>query len=221
MQVLIISNNIKQAEFLQKGFKYENLSCDVMSMLNLDLLNNYVSFYDGIMLLDDGSIDHVHILEKINSSFASLPIFLLVNSYDERIFEIKDSDLIDMLYVRPFSFRTIAAEMRFSIYKKNEEKIASKMVLRDLELDLFRHVVRQNDNEIILRNKEFALLHYLMLNQGKVLTRSTILEHVWDRNASIVTNTVDVHISMLRKKLEKNAEQKYIYTIPCTGYLFS
>lgn len=221
MQVLIISNNIKQAEFLQKGFKYENLSCDVLSMINSDLLNNTVAFYDGIMLLYDGSFDIINFLERINERFGSIPIFSLVNNFDDSVSKIKDSDLIDMLFIRPFSFRTIASEMRFNIYKKIEEKAISKLVLRDLELDLSRHLVKQNNHEIMLRNKEFALLHYLMLNQGKVLSRTTILEHVWDRNASIITNTVDVHISLLRKKLEKRTEDKYIHTIPCTGYLFS
>ncbi len=221
MQVLIIANNIKQAEFIQKGFKYENLSCDVMSALNTELINSYVSFYDGIIFLYDANLALFDLATDIKKLYKPMPIFLLVNCLDTEIIQVKDSELIDMCFVRPFSFRTIASEMRFSIYKKLEDSCKSKLVFRDLELDLSRHSVKRNNDEILLRNKEFALLHFLMMNQGKVLTRSTILENVWDRNASILTNTVDVHISLLRKKLENKSDNKYIHTIPCTGYLFS
>ncbi len=221
MQILIIANNVKQAEFLQKGFKYENLSCDVMSTFNRDLIKSYTIFYDGILILYDGNFDFYDLIGELRSSLKNQPTFLLANRLNPELVEIKKSNLIDMLFIRPFSFRTISSEIRFAVFRKLEDESKSKLVLRDLELDLSKHTVRLKNDEILLRNKEFALLHFLMMNQGKVLTRSIILENVWDRNASIVTNTVDVHISLLRKKLEKKAQQQYIYTIPCAGYLFS
>jgi DNA-binding response OmpR family regulator len=127
---------------------------------------------------------------------------------------------INFLFSRPFPFRQMSAEMRYAIFHQKEKMEFGKYILRDLELDLARHQVKLSDQSLYLRNKEFSLLHYLMVNKGKVLSRSDILENVWDRNANILTNTVDVHISQLRKKMGEGKNQKYIHTIPCTGYIF-
>jgi two-component system copper resistance phosphate regulon response regulator CusR len=109
--------------------------------------------------------------------------------------------------------------MKFEIFLSKEKIDNSRYVLRDLELDVSRHRVSVCNSEVHLRNKEFALLHFMMLNKGRVLSRTDILENVWDRNANMMTNTVDVHISTLRKKIEKVSKRRFIHTIPCLGYI--
>ncbi len=71
-----------------------------------------------------------------------------------------------------------------------------------------------------LRNKEFSLLEFFIINRGKILTRNLILEHVWDRNANFASNTVDVHINRLRQKIDVPFREKLIHTVPCVGYVF-
>lgn len=221
MQTLIITDNIRQAEFIQKGFRYENLSADVCSINDYGIIKNYIPYYDGIFILCD-SINLIRdITNIIRSIKISMPIFILTQKIIPPLHDLKKEITIDMIFTRPFAFRNITSEMRFFIFQKKENIEHGKFILRDLELDLVKHMVIQNKNIINLRNKEFALLHYMMINTGKVLSRTEILENVWDRNANILTNTVDVHISQLRKKIEKGTKQKYIHTIPCTGYILS
>lgn len=102
------------------------------------------------------------------------------------------------------------------------EEITSKAVYScfDLTLDYMKRVVRRGNQVIPLRNKEFSLLSYFMKNIGLVLTREQIVREVWDREATIFTNTVDVHIHKLRKKIDNDAKRRLIRTIPCIGYQF-
>ena len=88
----------------------------------------------------------------------------------------------------------------------------------DLVMDLHAHVVTRGEDQIRLTRKEFALLEYLMRNCGMALTRDTILRHVWDINADPFTNTVDVHVSFLRKKIDEGRRKKLIQTVHCYGY---
>lgn len=221
MQTLIIAENIRQAEFINKGFQYENLSSDIIPIDKANEIENYIPFYDGIFILTDS----VPIIEQISTVCKNLkkniPVFCLAQKFHKDLIRFRDDSRIDMLFIRPFAFRNIVSEMRFTIFQEKENIEHSHFVLRDLELDLLRHEVTYKDKVINLRNKEFALLHFMMVNVGRVLSRTTILENVWDRNANILTNTVDVHISQLRKKIENGSEQKYIHTIPCTGYILS
>jgi len=89
----------------------------------------------------------------------------------------------------------------------------------ELLLDLNSYRCFIGESEISLRNKEFFLLHYFLINIGKVISRTEILEEVWDRNICCATNTVDVHISKLRKKLRKITKRCFIRTVPCIGYI--
>lgn len=90
----------------------------------------------------------------------------------------------------------------------------------DIGIDLMRHRVKRREKYIPLRNKEFSLLEFFIENQGKVLTRDTILEFVWDRNGTFASNTVDVHVNRLRRKLDDGFKEKLIHTVHCIGYIF-
>lgn len=89
-----------------------------------------------------------------------------------------------------------------------------------VNLDLNRRVIVVGRVNVPLRNKEFCLLNYFFLNPGRVLTRTEILEEVWDRNIFCETNTVDVHVSILRRKLRRFSLDYSIRTVPCVGYIF-
>lgn len=221
MQVLLLTDNTKQAEFIQKGLKYESLSCDIFMFLpNIEFMFENVSLYDGIFLHLEGLSESVYrkIITEVKMK-KQIPIFALILKSSDFIESLLSEGLIDGYFIRPFAFRNMSSDMKYEIFLLKERIVRKKIVLRDLEIDLERHQVHINGNMVLLRNKEFALLHFLMMNTGKVVSRTTILENVWDRNSDIMTNTVDVHISQLRKKLERHTDSKFVHTIPCMGYI--
>ena len=111
--------------------------------------------------------------------------------------------------------------MRVFIYKNREKIKNAEVALRSLMLNRSTREVFYKNSRIRLRNREFTLLEFLMLNQGRLLSRETILEAVWDRNSQILTNTVDVHINKLRSKIDYAFREEFIRTINCSGYIFS
>jgi DNA-binding response OmpR family regulator len=148
-----------------------------------------------------------------------LPIIILASNSDEAYESLVVSKKAVCCFIRPFPFRQITAEMKYAIFCHREKIEIGKYVFRDLEMDVMSHSVKIKNMPVYLRNKEFSLLHYLMANRGRVVTRTDILHHVWDRNTNILTNTVDVHVSILRKKLESVVNERYIRTVPCLGYM--
>lgn len=220
MHTLIYAENVTQGAFIQKGLQYENLTADVFSFQEKDKFLEALLYADGVYIVVQDSINIESIVRYCLEIKSQLPIILLgqkKESIYERLFLEKK---IIYFFIRPFPFRNMAAEMRYAIFKLRERVAQSTYIVRDLELDIDRHTVKYKNHFVFLRNKEFSLLHYFMMNRGKILSRTDILENVWDRNANILTNTVDVHISQLRKKIEFDIDKKYIHTIPCTGYIF-
>lgn len=220
MHTLILAENLKQATFIQKGLQYENLGADVFSLNDVEKIIQALVYADGLYIIVDNLPSVENLLSRCKERKPNLPVILLVSRHDSVYEKFLLEKKIIYFYIRPFPFRNMAAEMRYAIFKQREEIVERHYILRDLELDLGSHIVRYKNRPIPLRNKEFALLYYFMLNRGKILSRTELLESVWDRNANILTNTVDVHISQLRKKIERDDGGKYIHTIPCSGYIF-
>jgi two-component system, OmpR family, copper resistance phosphate regulon response regulator CusR len=220
MHTIIISQNIQQATFIKKALYYENLGCDVVSYNNGTISRDEVAVVDGVFILMDDPSEVEIIANFCRGVKNNIPIIILPNRYNLEFDRFLNDKKVNFVFTRPFPFRQMSAEMRFAIFQQREKISIEKYVLDDLEIDLVCHQARLKEKEIYLRNKEFSLLHYLMANKGKVLSRNQILENVWDRNANVMTNTVDVHISQLRKKLGKANGRKYIRTIPCLGYIF-
>ena len=223
MHTLILAENIKKASFIKKGLQYENLSSDLLTYYELEHLKTAIYKIDGLFLLLHDGLGHRLIIEIIimcRDFKPLLPVILLGHGNLDPSLALMLENHTHVYYSYPFPFRNMSFEMRYAIFKMKEDMSNSRLVFRELELDVGSHQVRYKNKTIYLRHKEFSLLHFLMLNKGKVLSRNTILENVWDRNANIFTNTVDVHVSQLRKKLEHHSDQKYIHTIPCTGYIF-
>lgn len=120
----------------------------------------------------------------------------------------------------PFSYNGLALALKKSASEKMPSSDIKWLRAFDIWLDLERREVKRHKTFIPLRNKEFALLEFFILNRGKVLTRTSILEHVWDRNSHFSSNTVDVHINRLRRKIDNPFKEKLIHTIHCIGYTF-
>lgn len=221
MHILLLSENLRQAQFVQKGLHYENLSTDVLllsaseSEISHSIMNN-----DGVFLL----ITDAFSLEKyVDLCLCSknIPLIVLAQQYHVFFNELLDhKKKIRNFFVRPFPFRLLASEMRALIFQNREDFLHKTLKIRDLELNRETREICFQGRCIYLSNKEFGLLEFFMLNAGRILSRATILENVWDRNANILTNTVDVHINKLRRKIDDQSLEKFIRTVPCSGYIF-
>lgn len=220
MKTLIVTDNPRQAQFVQKGFRYENIPSDIWSLSNPESLEALLPFYDGFFLLFHESALFQEYGALCRAVCPHVPLFFLMQSENQRIYSSVKELSVNCCASRPFSFRSIAAEMRVAIFQVKESVENPRLAVRDLELDIVGHRFLCCGKEVLLRNKEFALLQFFMAHSGTVLSRTELLENVWDRNASILTNTVDVHISQLRKKISQFTDDIYIRTVPCRGYIF-
>lgn len=222
MHTIILHENNKQALFIQKGLQYENLPTEIIDIPQKKDWGNLLQETDGAFILLPPTPDWKKMEELIHICYtakSNLVLVFLAQSPSINLEKLMDKKIL-AYYIRPFSFRNIANQMRYAIFMLKERLNEARFILRDLELDIGRHEVKINKKKVYLRNKEFSLLHFFMVNKGKILSRNTILEHVWDRNTNILTNTVDVHVSQLRKKIETYYAPKYIRTVPCLGYIF-
>jgi two-component system, OmpR family, copper resistance phosphate regulon response regulator CusR len=220
MHTIILARNVQQANFIKKGLYYENLGCDVVSFNDGDVTQDDILNADGVFVLLDDATEAGQCANFCREIKPGVPVIALAQRYDGGFNGLLNERRINFIFTRPFPFRHMSAEMRYAIFQRKEDTEMQQYILRDLHLDISRHQVKFRDKSLSLRNKEFSLLHYLMINRGKVLTRMNILENVWDRNINMMTNTVDVHISQLRKKIGDGDDSAYIHTVPCTGYIF-
>ncbi len=125
----------------------------------------------------------------------------------------------DDYLTKPFSFEELTARIR-ALLRRPKDVLSETIEVCGLELDSKRHIVKKDHKEIYLTRKEFLLLEYLMKNQGTVLSRGMILEHVWDMNADPFSNTIETHIMTLRRKIDTKRGIRLIHTIPGIGYRF-
>lgn len=126
----------------------------------------------------------------------------------------------DGYFPKPFSYCDLATDLKQLVYRKEMQHAERWMKAFNLWLNIENRFVKRDNCIIPLRNKEFSLLEYFMINRGKILTRNSILEYVWDRNANFASNTVDVHVNRLRRKIDDPFREKLIHTVYCVGYIF-
>lgn len=222
MEAVILHRPGKRVTDVQKGLQYENIKIDSKSwdpqkdidpaILDSKLLILYIKSPDFKML------DWVSDFRNNTKYMSPIVIFDETESSEASQYAINVG--ADAYFPKPFSYCTLSMRLKNLICQK--EIINENKWLRacDIWLDIKNRFVKRGTHLIPLRNKEFALLEFFMINRGKVLTRNTILEHVWDRNANFASNTVDVHINRLRRKLDDPFNEKLIHTIYCLGYLF-
>lgn len=175
--------------------------------------------YDAVILdIMMPKKDGLSVLRELRAKGSKVPVLLLTarSSVDDRVSGL-DAGADDYL-VKPFAFEELLARIRVMLRKNTA---ASDNVCRaaDLTVCLDSHRVFRGDTEITLSSKEFAVLRYLILNQGIVLSREKIEQHIWNYDYYGGSNVVDVYIRYLRKKLDQNFEPKLIHTVRGAGYV--
>lgn len=219
MRILIVEDEFKIANFIKKGLKEEGYIGDIVTdgkeALNLIYSNNYDLIILDLML---PSIDGISICSEIRKNNLNIPI-LILSAKDTVKDKVKglDSGADDYL-TKPFSFEELLARIRALLRGKGNKEV-TKLKVDDLEMDLISRVVKRGDKEITLSTKEYSLLEYLMRNAGNVVTRTMILENVWDLNFDNFTNIIDVYINYLRNKIDKEFDKKLLHTIRGRGYM--
>lgn len=220
MYILVLAENSISASFICRGLKYENILGEPKKF-NKNNLNSFnLSDFDCIILRMPVSPSlTTEYIKILNSVRISKPIFILINREYFLLNEDHMNIPTNFIYPHNISIRFLAFEIKRNIRNKAIQNSPSVMKVYDIKLNLdTREVTRFNKTQF-LRNKEFQLLEYLMSNTGILLTRQMLLESVWDRNAHLITNTVDVHINCIRRKIDYDADSRLIETIHCNGYI--
>jgi len=218
MRILIIEDEKKISDFIKRGLKEENYTVDCAYDGEEGHFLATTNEYDLIILdLMLPKMDGISLCRKLREENINIPI-LILTAKDAIKDKVKglDAGANDYL-VKPFAFEELLARIR-ALLRAREQPVTILRVA-NLTLDLLTHKVMRSSKEILLTTKEYSLLEYFMRNPGTVITRTMLIEHVWDANFEGFSNVVDVYINYLRNKIDHGHEKKLIHTIRGRGYV--
>lgn len=218
MRALIIEDEKNLAESLREKLESECFVVDVAFDGEMGLSNAKLNDYD-LVLLDNilPQKDGFQVCQEIRKNGKTFPIIVLsVKSDTSSKVELLNIGADDYI-AKPFSFEELLARIH-AVMRRPKLIEGEILKIGDLVLDSQKQVVTKNDKEVYLTKKEFILLKYLMRNPGIVLSRNMIMEHVWDADADPFSNTIEMHILNLRKKVGSINGKGIIHTIPGRGY---
>lgn len=221
MKLLLVEDEQEIANFLIRGLKYEGYK--VNHILNgKEALDTILKENYNIIILDLllPGMNGQDILKKIRAQKILTPVIVLTCIDDMETKSKLLSTGADDYLVKPFSFSELIARVKAVLRRtKNNVQPAETLVAGDLQLSPAMRMVTRKGKQIRLRLKEYALLEFLMRNPDQVVTRNTLLENIWDYNARLFSNTIDSHISSLRRKINNGFKEKLIETIHGVGYI--
>jgi DNA-binding response OmpR family regulator len=219
MKILLVEDENKIASFIKKGLEAECYAIDIANNGSNAVYRSEIYEYDLIILdimLPDK--DGISVCREIRSKKINVPILMLTarSKVGDKILGL-DSGADDYL-TKPFVFSELLARIRALLRRKSMDK-TTLLKIADLELNQVAHKVKRAGKEILLTGKEYALLEYLMINAGQVITRAMISEHVWNEDFDTFTNVIDVYVNHLRNKIDKGSKQQLIHTLHHRGYI--
>ena len=219
MRILLVEDQKEVAEFVIKGLRAERFVVDWTPKTEQALLWAKVNNYD-LAIMDiklRGGKSGLDICRAVREKGKAFPIIMLSAVHDMKV-KVQALNLgADDYLTKPFSFVELIARIR-ALLRREKQVVGPILKLADVEMDINAHSVMRGKKEIRLNRKEFALLEYLMRNPGTTLTRSMILEHIWEITTDPFTNTVDVHVRFLRRKIDDGSGKKLIKTVHGYGY---
>ena len=221
-RILIIEDDAETAAYVRKGLEECGFSVETAA-----------NGRDGLFLATDGGVDAIildrmlpeldglSVLKAVRAAGVTVPVLMLtaMSAVDERVRGLRAG--ADDYLVKPFSFDELHARIETLLRRPNETREETRLVCGDLELDLLTRSASSASREIDLQHREFQMLEYLMRRKGRVVTRTMLLEGLWDYRFDPQTNVIDVHISHLRKKIDAISETPLIRTIRGSGYMIS
>jgi heavy metal response regulator len=218
MRILIIEDEKRIQDFLSRGLESAGYAVDSAGdgASGIDMV--HAAEYDLIILdLNLPDTDGLQVLQKIRNRKVSPPV-LILSARDQVEDRVKGLELgADDYLVKPFAFVELLARVRALL--RRGQPTPERLQVGDLQLDCIRRKVTRANENIELAPKEFSILEYMMRNRGRPLSRTMIVEHVWDMDYDGLTNIVDVYIRHLRSKIDDKWPHKMIQTVRGIGYL--
>lgn len=219
MRILVVEDEKKVARFIQQGLEEEHYSVDIAHDgergLQMASTENYDLLILDVMLPKKSGLE---LLKEYRARKATTPTLMLTakTSTEDKVAGL-DSGADDYL-TKPFAFAEFLARVR-SLLRRGASEKSTILMIADLELDTVAHKARRSARTIDLTAKEYALLEYFLRNKNRVLSRTSISEHIWDYNFDTGTNIIDVYVNHLRNKIDSGFETKLIHTVRGVGYV--
>ncbi len=220
MRILAIEDDATVAGFLKKrlgedGHRVDH-AADGQDGLRLASANDY-----EVMIVDRmlPGLDGLTVIQTVRSGGDQTPILILsaLGEVDDKVRGLKAGG--DDYLVKPFAYSELMARVESLVRRFSSREERTSLQIADLKMDLLSREVSRDDQDIDLKPREFLLLEYLMRHAGQILTRTMLLEAVWDYHFDPQTNVIDVHISRLRQKVDRAFDQPLIHTIRGAGYV--
>jgi two-component system, OmpR family, copper resistance phosphate regulon response regulator CusR len=218
MRILIAEDDEALARFVRQGLEAERYTVDVVTDGEQARATAMDSEYDVVILdLNLPKMDGVTVLRHLRAKKPTVPVLILTQRIrvEDRV-QCLDTGADDYLG-KPFSFSELSARVR-ALVRRSHLPSESVLAIADLKLDRVQRLAERAGKRIDLTTKEFSLLEYLMRNGGRRVTRSMIIEHVWNLTFDTTTNVVDVYINYLRRKVDDGHPLKLIHTVRGVGY---
>jgi two-component system, OmpR family, response regulator len=221
MKILVVEDNARVARFVTQGLREAGHTVDHADNGRDGMFLAASDPYDVIVMdrMLPGNIDGLGIIEALRKSGSRTPILILsaLDAVDERIKGLRSGG--DDYLTKPFAFGELLARVDALGRRSRGDETERLLQVGDLRMDLLSRRVTRGARLITLQPREFKLLEYLMRHANQVVTRTMLLEAVWDYNFDPQTNVVDVHISKLRQKIELDGERALVRTVRNAGYM--
>ena len=218
MRILLIEDDDKVSKAVSRGLEAEHLAVDVVGD-GLEALDSARSGSYDLVILDLmlPGLHGTEVLKRLRQVNAEIPVLVLTarDAVADKIanFEAGADDYL----TKPFAFAELAVRVK-ALLRRGPVTRANVLRIADLEIDRLTHQVRRGGDPIKLTAKEYSLVEYLAINTGRVVSRSMIVEHVWDQSFEGLTNIVDVYVRQLRAKLDEPYKLRLIHTARGAGY---
>lgn len=219
MRVLIIEDEKNLARILKKGLEENNFIADVSYDGEEGLYMAETYNFDAVLLdIMLPKLDGFSVLKALREKNITVPILMLTAKGDVED-RIKGLNIgADDYLPKPFDFTELLARLR-SVIRRNKGRASALIRMHDLEIDLNAQTARRAGREIKLSSKEFRILEYLALNADRVISRSELIEHVYEMDFDLDSNVIDVYINFLRNKVDRGFERQFIFTVRGSGYV--
>ena len=220
MRVLLVEDDLKTASFISKGLKEAGYAVDHATDgeegIHLALTEPYDAAIVDIML---PKMDGLSLIDEMRRQKINTPVIILSakRTVDDRVKGLQTGS--DDYLTKPFAFAELLARVQGLIRRGTGVSEPTTLTVGELSMNLLTREVVRGDEGIDLQPREFALLEYLMRNRGKVVSKTMIMEHVWNYNFDPQTNVVEARICRLREKIDKDFDTKLIHTIRGVGYV--
>ena len=221
MRILVVEDDKDVAGFVVKGLREAGHTVEHADNGRDGLFLAASENFDAVILdrMLPGGIDGLRLMETLRAQDNATPVLFLsaLGQVDDRVKGLKAGG--DDYLTKPFAFAELLARVEALTRRGKTDGPMTRLQVGDLEMDLLSRSVRRGEQKIELQPREFRLLEYLMRHAGQVVTRTMLLEGVWDYHFDPQTNVIDVHVSRLRQKIDKPFEMALLHTVRNAGYM--